>query len=87
MKIGINLYPWADQMHDGLLPILESLTRIGHAGMPRPSRCTLSLADVVLGDAGSLGSPESPNQKLRRPAHPDLPYDARVPRSSATGSA
>jgi hypothetical protein len=25
MKIGINLYPWADQMHDGLLPILESL--------------------------------------------------------------
>ncbi len=25
MKIGINLYLWADQMHDGLLPILESL--------------------------------------------------------------
>ncbi len=23
MKFGINLYLWADDMHDGLLPVLE----------------------------------------------------------------
>jgi D-psicose/D-tagatose/L-ribulose 3-epimerase len=36
MKIGINLYLWADHMHDGLLPILESLKRIGYDGVEVP---------------------------------------------------
>ena len=25
MKYGINLYLWADDMHDGLMPVLERL--------------------------------------------------------------
>ena len=36
MKFGINLYLWADRMHDGLLPVLESLKRIGYAGVEVP---------------------------------------------------
>src|SRR5439155_1131123 len=36
MKYGINLYLWADDMHDGLLPVLESLKRIGYDGVEVP---------------------------------------------------
>ena len=36
MKLGINLYLWADHMHDGLLPVLESLQRIGYDGVEVP---------------------------------------------------
>jgi D-psicose/D-tagatose/L-ribulose 3-epimerase len=36
MKIGINLYLWADHMHDGLIPVLESLKRIGYDGVEVP---------------------------------------------------
>jgi len=36
MKIGINLYLWTDHMHDGLLPVLESLKRIGYDGVEVP---------------------------------------------------
>jgi D-psicose/D-tagatose/L-ribulose 3-epimerase len=36
LKIGINLYLWADRMHDGLLPVLESLKRIGYDGVEVP---------------------------------------------------
>jgi D-psicose/D-tagatose/L-ribulose 3-epimerase len=36
MKLGINLYLWADHMHDGLLPVLESLKRIGYDGVEVP---------------------------------------------------
>ncbi len=31
MKLGINLYLWADHMHDGLLPVLSTLKEIGPA--------------------------------------------------------
>jgi len=36
MKYGINLYLWADDMHDGLLPVLESLKRVGYDGVEVP---------------------------------------------------
>jgi D-psicose/D-tagatose/L-ribulose 3-epimerase len=36
MKIGINLYLWADHMDDGLLPVLEFLKRIGYDGVEVP---------------------------------------------------
>lgn len=36
MKYGINLYLWADDMHDGLLPVLESLKRMGYDGVEVP---------------------------------------------------
>ena len=36
MKLGINLYLWADHMHNGLLPVLESLKRIGYDGVEVP---------------------------------------------------
>ena len=36
MKYGINLYLWADHMHDGLMPVLERLKRIGYDGVEVP---------------------------------------------------
>ncbi len=36
MKYGINLYLWADDMHDGLLPVLESLKSMGYDGVEVP---------------------------------------------------
>ena len=36
MKLGINLYLWADHMHDGLMPVLESLKQIGYDGVEVP---------------------------------------------------
>jgi len=36
MKFGINLYLWADDMHDGLMPILERLKQIGFDGVEVP---------------------------------------------------
>jgi D-psicose/D-tagatose/L-ribulose 3-epimerase len=36
MKLGINLYLWADDMHDGLMPVLEKLKKIGYDGVEVP---------------------------------------------------
>jgi D-psicose/D-tagatose/L-ribulose 3-epimerase len=36
MKLGINLYLWADDMHDGLMPVLEKLKTIGYDGVEVP---------------------------------------------------
>jgi D-psicose/D-tagatose/L-ribulose 3-epimerase len=36
MKYGINLYLWADDMHDGLMPVLEMLKQIGYDGVEVP---------------------------------------------------
>jgi len=36
VKLGINLYLWADEMHDGLIPVLESLKAIGYDGVEVP---------------------------------------------------
>ena len=36
MKFGINLYLWADDMYDGLLPVLGRLKQIGYDGVEVP---------------------------------------------------
>jgi D-psicose/D-tagatose/L-ribulose 3-epimerase len=36
MKYGINLYLWAEDMHDGLMPVLEKLKKIGYDGVEVP---------------------------------------------------
>lgn len=36
MKFGINLYLWADDVHDGLMPVLERLKDIGFDGVEVP---------------------------------------------------
>jgi D-psicose/D-tagatose/L-ribulose 3-epimerase len=36
MKYGINLYLWADDMHDALMPVLEKLKKIGYDGVEVP---------------------------------------------------
>jgi D-psicose/D-tagatose/L-ribulose 3-epimerase len=36
MKLGINVYLWADDMHDSLLPVLEKLKEIGYDGVEVP---------------------------------------------------
>jgi len=36
MKYGINLYLWAEDMHDGLLPVLELLKGMGYDGVEVP---------------------------------------------------
>lgn len=36
MKLGINLFLWADRMDDGLLPVLELVKRIGYDGVELP---------------------------------------------------
>ena len=36
MKLGINLYLWADDMNDSLMPVLEKLKRIGYDGVEVP---------------------------------------------------
>jgi D-psicose/D-tagatose/L-ribulose 3-epimerase len=36
MKYGINLYLWADDMYDGLMPVLEKLKTMGYDGVEVP---------------------------------------------------
>ncbi len=36
MKYGINLYLWADDMRDGLMPVLEKLKKVGYDGVEVP---------------------------------------------------
>ena len=36
MKYGINLYLWADDMDDDLMPVLEKLKKIGYDGVEVP---------------------------------------------------
>jgi len=36
MKYGINLYLWADDMHDDLMPVLEKLKKMGYDGVEVP---------------------------------------------------
>jgi D-psicose/D-tagatose/L-ribulose 3-epimerase len=36
VKYGINLYLWADDMHDSLMPVLQSLKTMGYDGVEVP---------------------------------------------------
>ena len=49
MKYGMNLLLWTDHLHDGLLPVLENLKRMGYDGVELP----LFAPDAVLPDGRS----------------------------------
>ncbi len=36
MKYGMNLFLWADDMHDDMLPVLEQIKKIGFDGVEVP---------------------------------------------------
>ena len=36
MKFGMNLLLWTDDLHDGMLPVLEQLKKIGYDGVEVP---------------------------------------------------
>ena len=36
MRFGMNLLLWTGQMHDGMLPVLEMLKRLGYDGVEIP---------------------------------------------------
>ncbi|MCA9151485.1 MAG: sugar phosphate isomerase/epimerase, partial [Planctomycetales bacterium] len=36
MKYGMNLLLWTGEMHDGMLPVLESLKQMGYDGVELP---------------------------------------------------
>jgi D-psicose/D-tagatose/L-ribulose 3-epimerase len=36
MKFGMNLLLWTDTMHDGLLPVLKQLKKLGYDGVELP---------------------------------------------------
>ena len=36
MKFGMNLLLWSGEMHEGLLPVLESLKKMGYDGVELP---------------------------------------------------
>lgn len=98
MKIGINLYLWADDMHDGLMPVLESLKRIGFDGVEVPifdldsskwERWGRSLDDLGLErTANTVIAPEhnpvSPDRAVRKSAYEHM--QAVVDCCAAVGS-
>jgi D-psicose/D-tagatose/L-ribulose 3-epimerase len=99
MKLGINLYLWADDMHDGLMPVLEKLKRIGYDGVEVPifdldeKKWTLwarRLDDLGLErTANTVIAPEhnpvSADPKIRRAAYEHL--KAVIDCCAAVGSA
>ena len=36
MKYGINLLLWTDSMHDGLIPTVEAIKKMGYDGVEMP---------------------------------------------------
>ena len=36
MKFGMNLLLWTGEMHDGLMPVLESIKEMGYDGVEIP---------------------------------------------------
>ncbi len=83
MKLGINLYLWADHMHDALLPVLQSVQRIGYDGVEVPifdldrvswARWSQRLDDIGLQrTANTVVAPEhnpvSPDRAIREAAY------------------
>lgn len=63
MKFGINLYLWADDMHDGLMPILERLKQIGFDGVEVP----ISTSTRLNGHAGESALTASDCSEQRTP--------------------
>ena len=36
MKYGLNLLLWTDRMHDGLVPVVERVKKLGYDGVEIP---------------------------------------------------
>jgi len=79
MKYGMNLLLWTDHMHDGLLPTLEQLKKLGYDGVevpifdPRPENYApwnaklqnLGLACTAVAVRGAADNPISPDAANR----------------------
>ena len=74
MKYGINLYLWADEMSEGLLPVLESLKAMGYDGVEVPI-FDLDQSRLRLGRRGKARSPARWLHR-RRPRRPGPPRAA-----------
>src|SRR5260370_29945921 len=86
MKYGINLYLWTDDMHDGLLPVLEKLKQIGFDGVEVPifdldrakwARWARRLDDLGLDRTANTviaaeHNPLSPDQAVRESAYRNM---------------
>jgi D-psicose/D-tagatose/L-ribulose 3-epimerase len=78
MKYGMNLLLWTDRLHDGMLPVLESIKKMGYDGVEIPM-FDLSLDYAAWGKRfndlglertavtvrGSADNPISPDAKVR----------------------
>src|SRR5258707_983170 len=75
MKFGINLYLWADDMHDGLLPVLGRLKQIGFDGVEVPifdlDQAKWSLWARRLDDLGLLRTANTVIAAEHNPLSPD----------------
>jgi D-psicose/D-tagatose/L-ribulose 3-epimerase len=78
MKFGMNLLLWTDRLHDGLLPILEKIKKMGYDGVEIPlfdlsldyaawgkRFDDLGLARSAVTVRGAADNPISPDGKIR----------------------
>jgi D-psicose/D-tagatose/L-ribulose 3-epimerase len=78
MKFGMNLLLWTDRLHDGLLPILEKIKKMGYDGVEIPlfdlsldyaawgkRFDDLGLARSAVTVRGAADNPISPDTKVR----------------------
>ena len=78
MKFGMNLLLWTDRLHDGLLPILEKIKKMGYDGVEIPlfdlsldyaawgkRFDDLGLARSAVTVRGAADNPISPDAKVR----------------------
>lgn len=78
MKYGMNLLLWTGELHDGLLPVLESLKRLGYDGVELPifnfsldyaawgkRLDQLGLARTAVTVRGEADNPISPDASVR----------------------
>jgi D-psicose/D-tagatose/L-ribulose 3-epimerase len=78
MKYGMNLLLWTDRLHDGLLPVLENIKKLGYDGVEIPlfdlsldyaawgkRFDELGLARTAVTVRGAADNPISPDPKIR----------------------
>lgn len=78
MKYGMNLLLWTDRLHDGLLPVLENIKKLGYDGVEIPlfdlgldyaawgkRLDDLGLVRTAVTVRGAADNPISPDPKVR----------------------
>src|SRR5262245_8068397 len=81
MQLGMNLLLWTDRLHDGILPVLESIKKQGWDGVEVPIFDTsldykawgkrlndLDLRRTAVTVRGAADNPISPDPKVRAAA-------------------